>query len=265
MYLTPESQTLIEARNLVLKVPIIKPSDRKILSNPTKILGDFYFSRTSRGYDTLLNDVSFTLKQGMRLGLMGVNGAGKSTLLRVLAGIYHPTHGSLVVNGEAKGLFDVSLGMHAEATGLENIYMRGLQMGLSLKDIRSLIPEVTEFSELGNEIDKPFNTFSAGMKLRLAVAISTMVEPDILLLDEWIGAGDARFREKISRRMNDLVTKSRGLVLATHSVALMKSVCTHALVLEKGRVIFNGEIDCAEAFYGDYLKGLDAVKLEAAG
>ncbi len=247
------TKPLLEAKNLFLKVPIIQPSDRKLLSNPTSLLKDFYLSKTERGFATLLDNVSFILEPGMRIGLIGVNGAGKSTLLRVLAGIYHPTHGSLVVNGTAKGLFDVSLGMHPEATGLENIYMRGLQMGLGLKEIKTLIPEVLEFSELEADIDKPFNTYSAGMKLRLAVSISTMVEPDILLLDEWIGAGDARFREKITERMNGLVSKSRGLVLATHSMPLMKRVCTHALVLEKGRVIFNGELEEAEKFYKEHL------------
>lgn len=245
---------LIEVNNLVLKVPVIQPGDRKLLSSPASILKDFYLSRTQRGFATLIDNISFTLEPGMRLGLIGVNGAGKSTLLRALAGIYHPTHGSLIVNGTAKGLFDVSLGMHPEATGLENIYMRGLQMGLSLEEIKNLIPEVLDFSELATDIDKPFNTYSAGMKLRLAVSISTMVEPDILLLDEWIGAGDVRFREKIAERMNNLVSKSRGLVLATHSTALMKQVCTHALVLEKGRMIFNGELEEAEEFYKEHLK-----------
>ncbi|MCB1934248.1 MAG: ATP-binding cassette domain-containing protein, partial [Candidatus Accumulibacter sp.] len=114
---------------------------------------------------------------GERLGLIGANGAGKSTLLRVLAGIYTPSAGRLTVNGTAKGLFDISLGMHPEATGLENIYMRGLQMGLGLKQIRALIPEVLEFSELGEHIEKPLATYSTGMRLRLAIAVSTMIEP----------------------------------------------------------------------------------------
>ena len=247
------TKPLIEAKNLILKVPVIRPSDRKLLSDPSSLLKDLYLSKTQRGFATLIDDISFTLSPGMRLGLIGVNGAGKTTLLRILAGIYHPTHGTLTVNGEAKGLFDVTLGMHPEATGLENIYMRGLQMGLPTREIKSLIPEVLEFSELQDDIDKPLNTYSAGMRLRLAVSISTMVEPDILLLDEWIGAGDARFRAKVTRRMDHLVSKSRGLVLATHSMPLMKKVCTHALVLDKGRVIFKGELEQAEAYYQDHL------------
>lgn len=258
------NKPLIEARDLVLKVPVIKPNERKLLSNPSSLLKDFYLSKTQRRHMTLVDNVSLTLTQGMRLGLMGANGAGKSTLLRLLAGIYHPTTGSLKVNGSAKGLFDVSLGMHPEATGLENIYMRGLQMGLSLQEIKSLIPEVVAFAELEQDIDKPFATYSAGMKLRLAVSISTMIEPDILLLDEWVGAGDVRFRQKVTERMNRLVLQSRGLVLATHSSSLMRKVCTHAMVMDKGRVIFQGELAEAEEFYKTFLKARDAEPLKPA-
>ncbi|MCB1418010.1 MAG: ABC transporter ATP-binding protein [Notoacmeibacter sp.] len=240
---------LIEARNLTLHVPVIKPGERSLLANPLRILSDFYLARSQRTLATLLDGISFTLQAGERLGLIGPNGAGKSTLLRVLAGIYSPSSGRLIVNGTAKGLFDISLGMHPEATGVENIYMRGLQMGLGLKKIRSLIPEVLEFSELGEHIEKPLGTYSTGMRLRLAIAVSTMIKPDILLLDEWIGAGDARFNAKVKDRMMGLVEGSRGLVLATHNETLMKSLCTHGLVLEAGRVAFLGPVGEALAFY----------------
>ncbi|MEP3437295.1 MAG: hypothetical protein ABJN75_11005, partial [Hoeflea sp.] len=141
------------------------------------------------------------------------------------------------------------IALHPEATGLENIYLRGLQMGLRLKEIRALIPTVLDFSELKDDIEKPLATYSTGMRLRLAVAVSTMIEPDILLLDEWIGAGDAAFNAKVKERMMSLVEGSRGLVLATHNTGLMKSLCTHGMVLEKGRSIFIGPVDDALAFY----------------
>ena len=159
--------------------------------------------------------------------MIGVNGSGKSTLLRVLAGIYVPTTGTLTVNGTAKGMFDISMGMHTEATGLENIYMRGLQMGLNLQEIKTLIPEIIEFSELKEVIDNPFNTYSTGMRMRLAFSISTMIDPDILLLDEWIGAGDAGFRRKINNRMDSLIEQSRGVVVASHNMSLMKLSLIH--------------------------------------
>ena len=246
---SPTVLPLIEAKNLVLQVPIFRPDDRQLLSNPSRFLTDLYFVRTRRGTVTILNDISFTLKPGQRLGVIGANGAGKSTLLRLLAGIYQPTDGQLTVNGSAKGLFDISLGMNAEATGLENIYMRGLQMGLKLRQIKQLVPEIVGFAELEEAIENPLNTYSSGMRMRLAFSVSTMVEPDILLLDEWIGAGDAHFRQKIKTRMQGLVESSRGLVLATHNVSLMKGLCTHGLVLRKSKMLFCGDLDEALDVY----------------
>ena len=233
-------QPLLEVTSLTLRIPIFRPLDRKLLSNPSRLLSDLYLSRTRRASVTLLDNIAFSIKPGERLGLIGVNGSGKSTLLRVLAGIYVPTTGTLTVNGTAKGMFDISMGMHTEATGLENIYMRGLQMGLNLQEIKTLIPEIIEFSELKEVIDNPFNTYSTGMRMRLAFSISTMIDPDILLLDEWIGAGDAGFRRKINNRMDSLIEQSRGLVVASHNTSLMKDLCTHGLVLSNGSMIFCG-------------------------
>jgi ABC-type polysaccharide/polyol phosphate transport system ATPase subunit len=197
----------------------------------------------------ILDKVSFQLGRGERLGVIGANGAGKSTLLRVIAGIYAPSSGRVTVDGTAEGLFDISLGMHPEATGLENIYLRGLQMGLSLKTIRACVEEVIEFSELQESIERPLNTYSTGMRLRLAVALSTMIAPDLLLLDEWIGAGDAHFRDKVKKRMDAFVEKSGALIIATHNAALMKSLCTHGLVLDKGKMLFFGSVDDALSRY----------------
>lgn len=240
---------LIEAKKLTLHVPLIKPRERALVANPMRLLSDLYFTRTRRSVDTLLKDITFTISTGDRLGVIGVNGAGKSTLLRMLAGIYTPSQGKLTVRGKAIGLFDISLGMLNDATGLENIYLRGLQMGLELKQIRALIPEVLAFSELDDSIDKPLATYSTGMRLRLAIAVSTMIEPDILLLDEWIGAGDAAFREKVRMRMLRLVERSSGLVLATHNVSLMRDLCTKGLVLDGGCTAYYGPIDEALDYY----------------
>jgi lipopolysaccharide transport system ATP-binding protein len=234
---------LVDVRNLTLQVPVFLPDDRQLLGNPRRFLTDLYFSRTRRGIVTILDGISFRLMPGERLGVIGANGAGKSTLLRVLAGIYTPTEGEVNVNGSIKGLFDISLGMHPEATGLENIYLRGLQMGLGLTRIKDLVEDVIAFSELRDDMEKPFNTYSTGMRLRLAVAISTMIAPETLLLDEWIGAGDSHFRKKIKARMDALIAQSRGLIIATHNVGLMKNLCTHGLVLEKGKMEFCGELD----------------------
>lgn len=239
----PRSQLLIDARGISLHIPISLPAERNLMSNPRRLITDLYLSKSRRKIATLLDGLSFTLAPGERLGLIGPNGAGKSTLLRVLAGIYRPSNGNLTVNGTAKGLFDIGLGMMPEATGLENIYLRGYQMGLGSREIRDLIPQVLEFSELDGELEKPLATYSTGMRLRLAVAVSTMIEPDILLLDEWIGTGDARFNAKVTERMMSLVQASRGMIIATHNVGLMKSLCSHGLVMQKGKAVYYGEID----------------------
>ncbi len=240
---------LLEASHVSLGVPVFQAGDREILANPLRFISDLYLSRTTRATAYLLDDISITLLRGERLGVVGSNGAGKSTLLRLLAGIYRPTVGELTTHGTVKGLFDISLGMNPEATGLENIYMRGLQMGLGLKEIRQMIPAVLEFSELEDAIERPLNTFSTGMRLRLAVAVSTMHAPDLLLLDEWIGTGDAHFRDKIRARMDRLVEDSRGLVLATHNVGLMKTLCTRGIVMDKGKIVFSGALDDVLNYY----------------
>lgn len=243
------SKPLIVAKNLSLLVPEVRQNERTLMRNPLQIINDLYFSRRERSEISLLDNISFKLQPGERIGLIGKNGAGKSTLLRLLAGIYSPSSGNLLVNGVAKGLFDISLGMHLDASGLENIYLRGLHMGLGLKAIHSLIPNIVAFSELKDHIDKPFNTYSTGMRLRLAISVSTMIMPDILLLDEWIGAGDAGFSTKVKKRMLSLIESSRGLILATHNADLMKSLCSHGLILDSGRVVFFGAVDDALKYY----------------
>ncbi len=247
---------LIRAKHLAFSVPIFQPDERTLLSNPSRLLTDFYAVRTRRGVKSILEDVSFDFAPGERLGIVGANGAGKSTLLRLLAGIYTPTSGQLTVNGTPRGLFDISLGVNPEATGLENIYMRGLQMGLKLSEIKGLVPEIVAFAELEDVIEQPFNTYSTGMRLRLAVTVSTMIEPDILLLDEWFGAGDARFNEKVKKRIEGLVQRSRGLIIATHNEPLMKSLCTHGLLLSKGMVVAHGKLGSILKQYKELQRGL---------
>lgn len=248
------SKPIIELNNVSLDVPIINSKDQKLLRNPLSLLSKFYVFGLNRKNTTILKNISFNLKSGQSLGLIGANGAGKSTLLRVLAGIYKPTSGTLFVNGDVNGLFDISLGMKPEATGLENIYLRGLQMGLNFKKIRSLIPKAIEFSELDHHINKPFATYSSGMRLRLSIAVSTMIKPDILLLDEWIGTADHHFNKKIKKRMLELIDNSRGFVITTHNENLMKSLCSHGLVLDKGRCIYFGSVDDALQYYSKTIK-----------
>jgi ABC-type polysaccharide/polyol phosphate transport system ATPase subunit len=242
-------QILIDARDIGFAMPVYLPHERSIVSNPMSLLRDFYLSGHERHIKPVLSGVTFQLRAGDRIGVIGQNGAGKSTLLRLLGGIYKPARGRLDVHCKPMGLFDISTGFVQEATGIENIHLRGFEMGLSLAQIRGLIPGIVEFSGLPDSINKPFSSYSSGMRLRLAVAIALSVQPDVMLLDEWIGLGDAKFQAKVTARMNALVDGARGLLLASHNDTLLKRVCTLGLVMHQGKCAYFGAIDDALNHY----------------
>lgn len=190
-----------------------------------------------------LDEVSLAFEHGDRVGLMGHNGAGKTTLLRVLAGIYEPLSGKLKVAGNVAPLFDIGLGMDFESTGYENIILRGLYLGLSRSGIRAKTEEIAEFSELGEFLDLPLRTYSAGMYARLAFSISTCIEPEILLLDEGVGIGDSVFLEKARRRLAEFMDRAGIVVLASHQEALLRDMCNKVVLMQHGRVVATGGID----------------------
>ncbi len=185
---------------------------------------------------TALSGVNFDLTSGDRLGLVGSNGAGKTTLLKVLYGIYQPTIGSVDICGKVDALFNINLGFRREATGRRNIELRGLINGWSPSVIESRVEEIIEFSELGDFIELPFKSYSQGMAARLAFSVATCLEPEILLMDEWIGAGDPQFQEKARERMDNLAKKAGIIVLASHNHGLLKKTCNKILELERGQV-----------------------------
>ncbi|MDR0457485.1 MAG: ABC transporter ATP-binding protein [Burkholderiaceae bacterium] len=184
-----------------------------------------------------LHGISFELKGGDKLGLVGHNGAGKTTLLRLLAGVYEPSAGQFERHGTIASLIDPSLGIEPDATGLENIMLRGLVMGLSKKEIERLAPGICEFSGLGEYLDMPVRTYSTGMMMRLAFSISTSVQADILLMDEWLSVGDAAFTARAEQRMREVVSRSGILVLASHQPALIAAECNRVINLEHGRIV----------------------------
>src|ERR1700722_3678702 len=190
-----------------------------------------------------LSEISFTLKSGERLGLVGSNGAGKTTLLRVLAGIYEPVSGSVRLRGTLNALLDPSLGMNSELTGRENIMLRGLYGGLSRPTLARLEEDVIEFAELSEFIDLPMRIYSAGMAIRLGFALATAIRPRILLMDEWFLAGDAGFMEKARQRLEDMVRSADILVLSTHSASIVREWCTRVIWLDKGRIRADGPVD----------------------
>jgi ABC-2 type transport system ATP-binding protein/lipopolysaccharide transport system ATP-binding protein len=196
-----------------------------------------------------LDDVTLRVNDGDRVGLVGRNGAGKTTLLRVMSRIYPPTSGTVRIVGSISSMTDLSVGMNPEATGYENIIMRGIMLGLTSKQAAALIPDVEEFTELGEYLELPIRTYSAGMMLRLAFAVSTATRPDIIILDEMITAGDAIFVEKARARIANLIKHAAILVLATHDDATLRRFCTVAVLMDSGRVAATGDIDSVLARY----------------
>lgn len=187
-----------------------------------------------------LKGISLSIKAGERVGLLGHNGAGKSTFLKMVAGLYPISSGVRKVDGKIRSLFDLSLGFEPDATGRENILYRGLLLGMSPSAMRLLEQEIVEFADIGEFIDYPIKTYSAGMQVRLAFAISTAIGGDIMLIDEVIGAGDANFMAKAKVRIGKLIEQANILVLATHDFQSLTSLCNRAVVLHHGTLVFDG-------------------------
>jgi lipopolysaccharide transport system ATP-binding protein len=227
----------IRAHELKLTYPVreklsLRPPGQRVATTGGNITG-----AGRHRFVTALDGVSFELKAGDRLGLVGGNGAGKTTLLKVLYGIYEPTGGRLEIDGRVDALFNLNLGFRAEATGRRNIMLRGLINGWSRDEIAARTEEIIAFSELGEFIDMPFKSYSQGMAARLAFSIATTLDPEILLMDEWIGAGDASFQAKAKTRMGELAEKAGIIILASHNAGLIEKTCNRVLELQKGREV----------------------------
>lgn len=196
-----------------------------------------------------LTDLTFEVRDGDRIGLVGANGAGKSTLLKVLAGILAPTRGRFHSAGYITSLLDIGAGLNTDSTGRENILLRGMYMGIHPREMRKHVDDIVAFTELGPYIDMPVRIYSSGMMVRLLFAISTTIPPEILIMDEWLSAGDAKFLSRAKLRMEAFVQKSSILVLASHSVGLVKEWCNRALLLENGHQKCLGSPDEVIAAY----------------
>lgn len=198
-----------------------------------------------------LGHVTLEISEGERVGLVGRNGAGKSTLLRVLSRVYRPTSGRAKVVGTVGTLIDIALGINPEATGRQNIYLRGALLGLPRKEVTRHIDEIIHFSELGEFIEAPVRTYSSGMQLRLAFAVSTVFVPDILIMDEWLSVGDQDFVQKAEARLQGLVSSSKILVLASHQRDLLERTCTRGICIEKGKIVVDAPInEVTQRYFG---------------
>lgn len=222
----------IKLKNASLAFPMIG-SDRKFVSanDPTaskKVRatpGGEVINRGRQKGIIALENINLELKDGDRLALVGRNGAGKSTLLKLISGVYEPTSGFAETNGKVTGLYNLNLGINPELSGADNIILRCLMSGLTGNEAKTLIPTITEFAELGQFISMPMKTYSSGMRMRLLFGIATAIAPDILLLDEWISAGDAKFRQKANTRMEQYLDKISILVIASHNSNIIKNLC----------------------------------------
>jgi len=210
-----------------------------------------------------VKNVSFEVRDGTSLGIFGSNGSGKSTLVRTLAGILPPTSGRIEVHGKISALLALGVGFNAQLSGLENVMLGGLAAGLSREQIQARSKEIEEFAELGDFMELPIRTYSSGMRSRLAFAVSVHMDPDILMIDEALSAGDAKFKKKAAKKMHELMGSARAMFIVSHSMPSIKEMCTSAIWLHKGKLMMEGSTDDVIAAYTEFLEiGEDKFALE---
>lgn len=244
------------AKNLVVEMPVYELSGRSMKMRMLNKLASGRIGAGDNGITVVraLQDVSFEFSDGDRVGLIGSNGSGKSTLLRVLAGIYEPSAGHLEVQGKAVALLEMGLGMDDSMTGYQNIKLRGMLLGMSPEEVEAKTAEIAEFTSLGDYLHLPIRAYSSGMRIRLAFAISTAVEAELLLLDEVIGVGDAAFLEKANARLKAFQDKANIVFIASHSGAVISEMCNKVMWLEGGHLKFIGDVAQGLKAYSDYLE-----------
>lgn len=225
----------IEFDNVSLRYPVYGSHGMSLRSHLMRVATGGNIEKDSRTtVVTALRDVSFALKDGDAVGLIGHNGAGKSTMLRTMAGIYPPSSGRVIRQGKIATVFEIGAGMDSELSGYDNIINLGMMMGLSYREAKALTPDIEEFTELGDFLNLPIRTYSSGMTMRLMFAVATSVTPEILLLDEMFSAGDSGFREKSQARIQKLINTAKIFVFASHDMGLINSYCNRIFRLEHG-------------------------------
>jgi len=242
---------IIDIRNVSVEFPVYNLSARSFKKRFIRMAtgGAVVEDAHQHVVVNALKDITLTARDGDRIGLVGHNGSGKSTFLRLLSKIYEPTTGDIHIDGNISPLLDIMQGIEAEFTGYENIITRGTVLGLSRKQIDDRVQDITEFSGLGDYLSMPIRTYSSGMRVRLAFAISTSIKPDILLIDEVFGAGDANFMDKARTRMITLLQQSSIVVMATHSDELIREFCNKVLLLDGGHIKYFGDVEEAMKLY----------------
>lgn len=245
------SKTAIEVDNVSMKFNL---SREKVDS-----LKDYIFKTIKREiqYNEFwaLKNVSFSVEKGDRVGILGLNGAGKSTLLKVISGVFKPTEGHVDKHGKMVPLLELGAGFDPQYTGKENIYLYGAMLGYTKKFIDSKYDEIVEFSELQKFMDVPVKNYSSGMKSRLGFSIATVVEPKILILDEVLSVGDAKFRKKSEKKIMSMFDSGVTVLFVSHSLEQVQRLCNKAMILEKGKLIAYGDIDPVSEQYSKMIGG----------
>ncbi len=241
----------LRLRDLWVEFPIYQGSSRSLKKSLLAKTTQGNLAKDARDRVTIvaLSDINLDIEHGDRLAVLGANGAGKSTLLKVLAGIYEPARGRLYAAGQVSALLTASVGLDPDATGRENIVLLGMYMDVHPREMRARLEEIAAFTELGYHLDLPVRTYSSGMMIRLCFAVATSVRPDILLMDEWLAAGDAGFLSKARKRMEDFVSGSSILVLASHSIPILQEWCNRAILLDHGKIVAMGDVKDVAAAY----------------
>ncbi|MEN3794241.1 ATP-binding cassette domain-containing protein [Fulvimarina sp. MAC3] len=236
----------LELKAVDLDFPIAHTSPKSLraaLVGKALRFGEVGGETNGHAHISALREVSLSLANGDRLAVLGANGAGKTTLLRLMAGIYPPTKGHVTIDGRVGTVFDIMLGMQADLTGIENLLVRGMHLGLKPAEVHEAMEDIAEFTELGPYLHLPLRTYSSGMALRLAFAIATARAPDILILDEWVLAGDKRFAERALARLDAVIKQAGILVLASSVDWIVEHWCRSAILLDRGSIAMTGEVD----------------------
>lgn len=247
----------LRLRDVWVEFPVYRGSGRSLkkalVASTTK--GNLMRDALQRVNVVALRDLDLDIEDGDRLAIMGANGAGKSTLLKVLSGIFSPTRGRMQGSGRVTAMLTSSVGLSLEATGRENIILRGMFMGIHPREMENHIDEIADFTELGPYLDMPVHTYSAGMLVRLSFAASTAIAPEILLMDEWFSAGDSRFLKKAQQRLQNFIGRTSILVLASHSKSLLEEWCNRAILLDRGVLVASGSVSDVTQIYDTMVLG----------
>lgn len=233
---------IIDVKNITMKFNLTNDKVDNLKEYLVKFMKHGKVDQKKKEFHAL-TDINFSLEQGDRLGILGFNGAGKSTLLKIISGVYKPTEGTVERNGKIVPLLELGAGFDPQYTGAENIYLYGAVLGYSKDFIKERYDEIIAFSELGEFIDVPIKNYSSGMKARLGFSIATQVEPEILILDEVLSVGDAKFRKKSLKRVNDMMANKVTVLFVSHNTSQVRSICNKAMILEKGKLLNFGEVN----------------------